>query len=165
MARTTQLPPRRRNHPRRTAFASTAGGILFFAALSASGTAQASELRVTIDGIRSDRGKVRVALHKPVPDVKFPDASGTVAAQWRTAGPGALEFVFADLPPGRFAVAVFHDENDNDELDVNLIGIPKEGYAFSRDARGFAGPPSFDAAAVEISEGDGPLSTTATLGY
>ena len=86
--------------------------------------------------------------------------------RFRGCDEGLLELIdFADLPPGRFAVAVFHDENENDELDVNFIGIPKEGYAFSRDARGFAGPPSFDAAAVEIAEGDGPLSTTATLSY
>ena len=141
-------------------------GIAFFvvALVSAAGV-QATELRVVVDGIRGDKGKIMVALHAPNPTVKFPDSAGTVAAQWRTAGIGKLEFVFADLPPGRFAVAAYHDENDNDILDVNLIGIPKEGYAFSQNARGFAGPPSFDAAAVEISGEHGPKSTNATLGY
>ena len=141
-------------------------GIAFYvAAIAVAAAVQATELRVAVDGIRGDKGKIMVALHTPKPNVKFPDSAGTVAAQWRTAGVGKLEFVFADLPPGRFAVAVYHDENDNDVLDVNLIGIPKEGYAFSQNARGFAGPPSFDAAAVEISEVDGPKATSATLGY
>ena len=141
-------------------------GITFFvAALVSAADVQATELRVVVDGIRGDKAKIMVALHTPKPNVKFPDSAGTVAAQWRTAGIGKLEFVFADLPPGRFAVAAYHDENDNDVLDVNLIGIPKEGYAFSQNARGFAGPPSFDAAAVKISDEDGPSATSATLGY
>ena len=75
--------------------------------------------------------------------MSFPDGAGAVAAQWRSARNGVLEFVFTGLPAGKFAVAVFHDENGNDTLDTNLLGIPKEGYAFSENARGFAGPPSF----------------------
>ena len=125
----------------------------------------ATDLRVTVDGIRGNQGKVMVALHMSKPDIVFPNPAGTIAAQWRAAGTGEMEFVFSGLPPGRFAIAVFHDENNNDVLDVNLIGIPKEGYAFSRNARGFAGPPSFDAAAVEIPKNNAVRATTATLGY
>ena len=142
------------------ALAAAIGGAMMTAALAAQG----AELRVTVEGIRSDSGKIMVALHAPS-EVEFPDGAGAVAAQWRTARAGDLTFVFADLPPGRFAVAVFHDENGNDELDSNLVGIPKEGYAFSEDARGFVGPPSFDAAAVEIAASDDMRSTAATLGY
>ena len=58
--------------------------------------------------------------------------------------------VFAQLHPGRYAVIVIHDENDNGRLDENIIGVPTEGYGFSNDARGFLSAPSFDAAAVTI---------------
>ena len=132
--------------------------------MTVAGVAHSAELRVTVDGIRSEQGKVMVALHAPKTGVSFPDGAGAVAAQWRTARNGALEFVFTGLPAGRFAIAVFHDENGNDTLDTNLLGIPKEGYAFSENARGFAGPPSFDAAAVEIND-TAPRATAATLGY
>ena len=137
------------------------GGIAFLATAAA---AHSAELRVTVDGIRSEQGKVMIALHAPRTGVSFPDGAGAVAAQWRSARNGVLEFVFTGLPAGKFAVAVFHDENGNDTLDTNLLGIPKEGYAFSENARGFAGPPSFDAAAVEIGD-TAPKSTMATLGY
>ena len=131
----------------------------------AAGAAHGAELHVIVDGVRSDRGSVMVALHAPKPGIAFPDSAGALAAQWRAARPGMLKFIFADLPTGRFAVAVFHDENANDTLDRNLIGIPKEGYAFSEDAHGFAGPPSFEAAAVEIADSNATISTPATLGY
>ena len=131
------------------------------------GPLSAAELRIGVEGVRNDTGKLMVALHVAKESVKFPDGSGAVAAQWRTAKEGAMWFVFPDLVPGRYAVAVFHDENDNGELDRNFIGIPVEGYGFSRDARGFAGPPGFDAAAIEIA-GDNVaagLEISAKLSY
>ena len=141
-----------------------AGAVASVFSMIAAATANSAELTVKIGGVRSDQGKVMVALHAPEAEVKFPDGAGTVAAQWRIAKSGTMQFVFADLPSGRFAVAVFHDENGNDTLDTNLLGIPKEGYAFSENARGFAGPPSFDAAAVDIASGE-TKTTTAKLGY
>ena len=126
--------------------------LISVALMSIAAAAHSAELRLTVDGIRSEQGKVMVALHAPKSGVSFPNGAGAVAAQWRAARNGALEFVFTELPAGRFAIAVFHDENG--ALDTNMLGIPKEGYAFSENARGFAGPPSFDAAAVEINDAD-----------
>ena len=160
---TSQSPTRKVSRlARRThRFAGALAGIF---AMTSAAAANSAELTVTVDGVRSDQGKVMVALHAPKTEVKFPDGAGTVAAQWRIAKSGTMQFVFSDLPSGRFAVAVFHDENGNDALDTNLLGIPKEGYAFSENARGFAGPPTFDAAAVEIAGGE-TKKTAAKLGY
>ena len=122
----------------------------------------AADLRVDVGEVRSDAGKIMVALHTP--SAEFPNEGGVVAAQWRQATPGQVAFVFADLAAGEYAVAVYHDENGNGELDRNFIGIPAEGYGFSRDAKGFAGPPSFDAAAVKL-ESAATLSISAKLSY
>jgi len=53
---------------------------------------------------------------------------------------------FLDIPRGKYALAVIHDENTNGKLDTNVLGIPLEGYGFSNDARGVIGAPSFSAA-------------------
>ena len=50
---------------------------------------------------------------------------------------------FMDIPPGTYAMVVIHDENMNGKLDTNALGIPKEGYGFSNDAKKFLGTPSF----------------------
>jgi uncharacterized protein (DUF2141 family) len=52
--------------------------------------------------------------------------------------------VIKNLKPGKYAFKYFHDENKNENLDLNWIGIPKEGYGFSNNARGTFGPPSFE---------------------
>ena len=53
---------------------------------------------------------------------------------------------FENIPPGTYALAVVHDENMNGKLDTNLLGIPKEGYGFSNDAKALLGAPTFSAA-------------------
>ena len=55
-----------------------------------------------------------------------------------------------DLPPGRYAVGTFHDTDGNGRLTTWPIGLPKEAYGFSRDARGRVGPPAFEAAAFDL---------------
>ena len=40
---------------------------------------------------------------------------------------------FDNIPAGKYAIAIFLDENDNYKLDRNLFGIPKEKYGFSNN--------------------------------
>lgn len=54
--------------------------------------------------------------------------------------------VLKDLPAGGYAFVVLHDANSNGKLDRNLLGVPTEDYAFSNDALGKMGPPSFEQA-------------------
>jgi uncharacterized protein (DUF2141 family) len=53
---------------------------------------------------------------------------------------------FLDIPPGTYALAVIHDENMNGKLDTNWLGLPKEGYGFSNDAKASLSAPAFSAA-------------------
>ena len=70
---------------------------------------------------------------------------------------------FEDIPPGTYAIAVIHDENMNGKLDTNRLGIPTEGYGFSRDTKRLIGVPSFAAASFPY---DGRnLDLTVTLHY
>ena len=50
---------------------------------------------------------------------------------------------FDNLPPGIYAVGACHDENDNDHLDTNFIGLPTEGYALSNGVRAVFFRPHF----------------------
>ncbi|MCY4608268.1 MAG: DUF2141 domain-containing protein [bacterium] len=123
----------------------------------------AGELAIDVTGIRSDDGRVFLALHQDRADVSFPDDQGAVAGAWMNAVAGTLSLVFPDLAEGHYAVSVMHDENGDGELDANLLGVPTEGYGFSNDATGFMGPPDFSDASVEI--GDEPFHAVITLRY
>jgi len=51
--------------------------------------------------------------------------------------------VFQQVPPGNYALFVFHDENNNNKMDKNFLGIPREGYGASKNKLPFAGAPTF----------------------
>jgi len=61
-----------------------------------------------------------------------------------------VEYTFTDLPYGKYAVSVMHDENKNKKLDTNFLGIPKEGYGVSNNATGSMGPPKFEDATFTL---------------
>lgn len=58
-----------------------------------------------------------------------------------------------DLPPGRYALAVYVDRNGNGKLDRGMFGIPSEPYGFSNGGGAF-GPPEFAEAQVELGAAD-----------
>ena len=57
------------------------------------------------------------------------------------------------VPPGEYALLVYFDENNNDRLDRNFIGVPNEPLGF---ANGYQpkGPPNYQRAAFILSEGE-----------
>jgi uncharacterized protein (DUF2141 family) len=108
-------------------------------------TTGTANLTVQVTGARNAKGKIRVALFR---DGKgFPnDASQAVHTQAADIDPQTLsaQVVFAELPAGVYAVSVFHDENMNEKLDKNFMGVPKEGYGASNNPKKKMGPPNFD---------------------
>ena len=63
---------------------------------------------------------------------------------------GTTQVTLTNLPDGKYALAVFHDKNSNNELDTNFIGIPKEPIGFSKAKMKLFGPPSFKDCAFYI---------------
>lgn len=68
--------------------------------------------------------------------------------------------VINNLKPGKYAFKYFHDQNQNNELDTNWIGIPVEGFGFSNNAKGRFGPPSHEKMIFELN-GETTLICTA----
>jgi uncharacterized protein (DUF2141 family) len=68
------------------------------------------------------------------------------------AKPGEVTAVFKNVPPGTYAVAIHHDENSNNQMDLLFNLLPKEGYGFSNDARVILSPPTFEAASFAVPE-------------
>ena len=56
------------------------------------------------------------------------------------------------LAYGDYAFSVIQDINSNKEMDVNLIGIPKEPYGFSNNPSTLTGIPDFEDALVSFSD-------------
>ena len=108
------------------------------------------DLRVTVKGINSSKGLIEFALYKN-PDV-FTQAGKTHRLARVNAQKGEVSFVFSDLEPGKYAIVVYHDENQNKICDKNFFGIPTEAYAFSNNVRPRLTVPSFDDCAVQLQQ-------------
>ena len=83
----------------------------------------------------------------------------------RPAASGTVRVIFADVAPGAYAVAAFHDADGDGALNQNFVGMPTEGYGFSNGAVGFMGPPSFADAAVIVDEGEAAPSVSVPIAY
>lgn len=116
------------------------------------GTAQAADLELAIVNLRDGDGRVMVALFDRAEAFGRMVEGQRVAAALLPIDASGARMVIGGLKPGRYAISVVHDANGNGKLDSNLLGMPVEGYGFSRDARGTMGPPSFEAAAFDLPE-------------
>ncbi len=117
--------------------------------------ATAADLRVTVSDGPSAPATLYVALFD-TPEALAADKP--LASQTLPLRDGTGQLVFIGLPPGRYVLKSFADENGNGKLDTNLVGLPTERYGFSNDAKGRMGPPGFDAAAV-------PLDADASIAF
>ncbi|HVA12629.1 MAG TPA: DUF2141 domain-containing protein [Stellaceae bacterium] len=120
--------------------------------------ARAADLTVTVTDIDNAKGSVRAALYDS--EASFGKPPLAKAALKTNAVAGSVSFVVHDLPAGKYAVASFHDENDSGKLTTNALGVPTEGYGFSNDAQGVAGPPKFGQAAFDF---DGKTDNTIVI--
>ena len=109
--------------------------------LALCGGATAAGVEVTVDGIEPVPGSVYVALCQ----------GGLSEAECRTgqdapARSANQRFVFEDVAPGTYAVAVYQDVNGNGRLDRTGLGLPLEPYGFSGAVARRARPDFSDAA-------------------
>ena len=115
-------------------------------------------LTVHVIGARNSKGKVRAALFSGAEG--YPnDASKAVQTQSADIDPqtSSAQIVFTNVPDAVYAVSVFHDENMNQKLDKNFVGVPKEGYGASNNPKKKMGPPNFAETKFQLSGTQQPL--------
>ena len=107
-----------------------------------------TEVTVTVTGLRSAKGVLRACLTQDARE--FPKCESD--QDYRLVAPASpsTAFTFSGVMPGRYAIALLHDENRNGKIDRALFLMPKEGFGFSRDAPVRMGPPKFEAAAFVV---------------
>lgn len=124
----------------------------------------ADTLTVTVTNIET-RGEMHLAIYDDA-DVFENDkgekggaADGIIHGVIEMVDPGTAVYSF-DIPKGTYTIGIFVDVNLNNKMDTNFLGIPKEQYGFSQNAKGFMGPPSFEDASFTV---DGDTSLTIDL--
>jgi uncharacterized protein (DUF2141 family) len=132
--------------------------LIGFLLISCSGLTQSKgTLIIEISGFRNDEGKVAVSVHDHgagFPGGEESRVTGTLVEINKQKAIAVIE----GLPFGEYAISVFHDENDNGELDTNWIGMPKEGIGASNNARSKMGPPKYEDAKFDFNQNEQRIS-------
>ena len=121
------------------------------------GTARAeasSSVVVTVGKAKNAKGHVACGLFAKAEG--FPKNMTEGAAlelKWVSIAGDTARCEFQGIAPGTYAVAVFHDENDNKKLDTNFLGIPSEAYGSTNNVKHATSAPTFAEAKFEARAG------------
>jgi uncharacterized protein (DUF2141 family) len=110
--------------------------------------AVATDLTVNITDIEQGKGHIMIGLYASEDDYKSGKASFHLKVKAKN---GKEVAVFENLPDGEYAIKIYQDENDNNKMDFNMMGIPKEGYGFSNHV-GMFGAPEYKEAMFSVKE-------------
>jgi uncharacterized protein (DUF2141 family) len=124
---------------------------LAFGAATAASAQSSGKLNVSVAGVRNDNGPVRCGLYSSANGFREPgrEMRGAVAPIKN----GQATCVFNGVPAGKYAIAVFHAEHNETQMETGMFGKPKEGYGFSNKPSSTFGPPSFDSTAFTYNGG------------
>ena len=127
---------------------------LIAASLTTAPIAFASDLTVNVEGIAQAQGSIMLGLF----DEATYNGDGAVNGANLKVDGDSVSVTFEGLEPGEYAVRLYHDLNDDGEMNTNPFGMPTEPFAFSNDAKGRFGPAKWDAAKFTLSA-DGTTHT------
>ena len=124
----------------------TFGVLICFASIA---YAQSGTINVEILEIKEIKGQIAIALYNKSGDFLKPGKA--YKGVFLKVVKKRVTYTFSNVQNGDYAIAIFHDINNNGEHDKNFLGLPKEGYGFSNGATATFGAPGFDKAAFRLS--------------
>jgi uncharacterized protein (DUF2141 family) len=107
-----------------------------------------SYIVINLNGMKNANGNINVALYNS--EQTFNDPNQVFKSLFIPTTGGDMILQVDSLPAGQYAFGIFHDENDNATIDANFVGIPQEGFAFSNNALGSFGPPTWAQAQFDL---------------
>lgn len=110
---------------------------------------QGITVKVTIENVLSDEGQILTSLHTQDTFMRGPGIQNFQSK----AKTGSISFVFEDVKPGAYAISSLHDANENQRMDFQDSGMPKEHYAMSGNEMN-QGPPTFQDVKFEVNGED-----------
>jgi uncharacterized protein (DUF2141 family) len=92
--------------------------------------AYADTLLVTVNGVKAGEGNLRIAVFDEAHRDEFPDGEYLSGVEVPATGE-EMTVEIPNVDSGEYAIAIIQDINENEMLDKNFLGIPKEPYGFS----------------------------------
>ena len=118
-------------------------------------TATAAKISVTVTGVRSSQGEVALTLY-PDDKRRFLAKGGKYDRARVKAAPTARACFW--VPPGGYALAIYHDSNGDHDFNRTLVGLPAEGFGFSNNPETKVGLPPLSQVRFTVGQGEKALS-------
>lgn len=115
---------------------------------SVSGAAGTARLEIVVTGIEAIGGDLAIAVFANQAD--FDARDNAVASAFLPVDSSSIVWNVEVAVPSEYAILVYHDVNGNGEIDFGRIGVPKEPYGFSNNARRIFGPPEYEQARIQV---------------
>jgi uncharacterized protein (DUF2141 family) len=109
---------------------------------------QTYDLSVTITGLKSTAGGIQIGLYNN--KESFPQIDGQYKLYYFNVKEFSGTYTIRDLPGGEYAVAIFHDKNSDKICNTNFLGVPKEGFGFSKNFKPRFSSPDFDDCKIDL---------------
>lgn len=107
-------------------------------------------LTVKVEKLQNSKGVVQFALYNKDGSIPDEDYKNYYRLEKAKIVNGKSDITFKNLPKGKYAVNILHDENNNSKIDKGLL-LPKEGIGFSNyQTIGLRNRPNFYKASFEI---------------
>lgn len=107
-------------------------------------------LTIEVNDLQNSNGVVQFALYNKdgtIPDEDYKKCCKILKEKIQN---GTSKTTFSNLPKGKYAVNILHDENENGVIDKGFI-LPIEGIGFSNyKSVGLTNRPNFKKASIEL---------------
>lgn len=125
-------------------------GLCFFLCSFSENQAETYILTVKVENLRNSKGVVQFALYNKDNSIPDEDYKKYYRLEKAKIVNGKSEITFKNLPKGKYAVNILHDENSNGKVDKGFL-LPKEGIGFSNySSIGLTNRPNFKKASFDL---------------
>jgi len=126
------------------------------AATTAPTTQPLATLTIRVTDLRNHNGQVLFGVFNSADG--FPKEKSK-SVNWQVKPIDSDSVVFTvSLPPGKYAASALHDENKNNKMDMNFLGVPKEGYGVTNNPKPDYREARFDEAVFNLPVGGATLT-------
>jgi uncharacterized protein (DUF2141 family) len=112
--------------------------------------AQVGDLHLKITDIEMPSGRIQIGIYNHADD--FPTEGKEYKIIYLQVDGNEIAHTVKGLPQGDYAVAFYHDTNMDSICNLNFLGIPKEGYGFSRNYRPRFRAPVFEETVITVGD-------------
>lgn len=103
---------------------------------------QTYDLSISIPNLKNNKGEIQIGIYNKKEN--FPKVDKQYKVIYVDVNKFSGVYTIKGLPKGEYAVALMHDENADKICNMNFLGIPKEGYGFSKNVKPLLSAPSYN---------------------